>query len=65
MQRLFPFSTNLSVDLGQLYMKQRDYDLAFNVLGNTLCQDPENPKALLTIAAEMQVYPSLIVKCKL
>lgn len=36
-------------------MKQREYDKAFNVLGNTLCQDPENPKALLTIAAEMQV----------
>lgn len=36
-------------------MKQRDYDQAFNILGNTLCQDPENPKALLTLAAEMQV----------
>lgn len=55
MNRLFPFSTNISVDLGLLYMKQRDYDQAFNVLGNTLCQDPENPKALLTLAAEMQV----------
>lgn len=53
-QRLFPFSTNLSVDLGLLYMKQRQYDQAFNVLGNTLCQDSENPKALLTLAAEMQ-----------
>lgn len=37
-------------------MKQREYDQAFNVLGNTLCQDPENPKALLTLAAEMQVH---------
>lgn len=55
MNRLFPFSTNISVDLGLLYMKQRNYDQAFNVLGNTLCQDPENPKALLTLAAEMQV----------
>jgi len=36
-------------------MKQRDYDQAFNIFGNTLCQDPENPKALLTLAAEMQV----------
>lgn len=39
-------------------MKQREYDQAFNVLGNTLCQDPENPKALLTLAAEMQVSDS-------
>lgn len=54
-KRLFPFNTNISVDLGLLYMKQRDYDQAFNILGNTLCQDPENPKALLTLAAEMQV----------
>ncbi|XP_050521175.1 Bardet-Biedl syndrome 4 protein homolog isoform X2 [Daktulosphaira vitifoliae] len=52
--KLFPFNTNLSVDLGLLYMKQREYYQAFNVLGNSLCQDPENPKALLTIAAEMQ-----------
>ncbi|VVC24162.1 Tetratricopeptide repeat,Tetratricopeptide repeat 1,Tetratricopeptide repeat-containing [Cinara cedri] len=52
--KLFPFSTNLSVDLGLLYMKQREYDQAFNVLGNTLCQDPVNPKALLTLAAEIQ-----------
>ncbi|XP_025425724.1 Bardet-Biedl syndrome 4 protein homolog isoform X2 [Sipha flava] len=52
--KLFPFNTNLSVDLGLLFMKQREYDQAFNVLGNTLCQDPENPKALLTLAAEMQ-----------
>jgi len=37
-------------------MKQRDYDEAFNVLGNALCQDPVNPKALLTLAAEMQVH---------
>jgi len=58
-KRLFPFSTNISVDLGLLYMKQRDYDQAFNVLGNTLCQDPENPKALLTLAAEMQVFLQL------
>lgn len=36
-------------------MKQREYDQAFNVLGNTLCQDPGNPKALLTLAAEIQV----------
>jgi len=43
------------VDLGLLHMKQREYDQAFDVLGNTLCQDPENPKALLTLAAEMQV----------
>lgn len=55
-QRLFPFSTSLSIDLGLLYMKQREYDQAFNVLGNTLCQDPENSKCLLTLAAEMQVY---------
>lgn len=59
--RLFPFSTNLSVELGLLYMKQREYDKAFNVLGNTLCQDPENPKALLTLAAEMQVITLFVV----
>ncbi|XP_050442968.1 Bardet-Biedl syndrome 4 protein homolog isoform X2 [Adelges cooleyi] len=52
--KIFPFNTTLSVDLGLLYMKLREYDQAFNVLGNSLCQHPENPKALLTLAAEMQ-----------
>lgn len=53
--RLYPSSTELSVNLGLLFMKIEDYNQAFNQLGNAIAHDPLNADALFTFAAEIQV----------
>ncbi|XP_065222520.1 Bardet-Biedl syndrome 4 protein [Planococcus citri] len=65
--KLFPASTELSVNLGLVYMKIEDYKKAFNQLGCAIAHDPTNADALFTFAAEIQrhgEYDVAILKYK-
>ncbi|XKL63125.1 hypothetical protein PGB90_005489 [Kerria lacca] len=66
--QLYPSSTELSVNLGLLFMKIEDYNQAFNQLGNAIAHDPLNADALFTFAAEIQrhgEYDVAILKYKI
>lgn len=53
--RLYPTSTELSVNLSLIFMHMDEFKRAFNQLGTTIAHDPTNAEALFTFAAEIQV----------
>lgn len=53
--RFYPTNTDLSINLGLIFMKLVEYKKAFNLLGTAIAHDPTNPDALFTFAAEIQV----------
>ncbi|KAK7590686.1 hypothetical protein V9T40_002299 [Parthenolecanium corni] len=66
--RFYPTNTELSINLGLIFMKLIEYKKAFNLLGTAIAHDPANPDALFTFAAEIQrhgEYDVAVIKYKI